>query len=147
MGFSVSGSAALIFVAAFIGFGMFYTSAANSFENVNDAREASADATLEQQNTAIEIQSVVYNSTADSLNVTVDNTGSTELEVSEIDLLTNDQYLSGYRTAVDGSTSTDLWLPAERLTINATGITSDPGRAKLVTGPGVAATEQTTVVS
>ncbi|MFC7075279.1 archaellum stator protein ArlF [Haloarcula halophila] len=147
MGFSVSGSAALIFVAAFIGFGMFYTASANSFETVNDAREASADQTLEQQNTAIEIQTVVYNSTAASLEITVDNTGSTELSVEAVDVLADNQYLSGYGTEVDGSTTTDLWLPGETLTISATGVSSDPGRVKLVTGPGVAATGQTTVVS
>jgi flagellar protein FlaF len=147
MGFSVSGSAALIFVAAFIGFGMFYTASANSFETVNDARDASADRTLEQQNTAIELRSVLYNSTADSLNITVDNTGSTELSVAAVDVLANDQYLSGYRTAVDGSTGTDLWLPGETLTINATGVTTDPGRAKLVTGPGIEATATSTGVA
>jgi len=147
MGFSVSGSAALIFVAAFIGFGMFYSAAANGFENVNDAQSDKSDRALERQNTEIELQSVVYNSTADSVNVTVVNTGSNGLAVSEVDLLTDNTYQSGYRTAVDGDEATGLWLPEEQLVINATGIASDPGRVKIVTGPGIAATETTTVVS
>ena len=37
MGFSVSGSAAIIFIAAFVGFGILYTSAYNSFELVDTA--------------------------------------------------------------------------------------------------------------
>ncbi|WP_276273849.1 flagellin [Haloarcula litorea] len=147
MGFSVSGSAAIIFVAAFIGFGMFYTATANSFERVTNAREASADQALEEANTGIRLDSVVYNSTADSLNVTATNTGSTSLEVSEVDVLANNEYLTGYRTAVEGDTATDLWLPAERLVVNATGITTDPGRVKVVTGPGVSEIDTTTEVS
>ncbi|WP_135305672.1 flagellin [Haloarcula amylovorans] len=147
MGFSVSGSAALIFVAMFIGFGMFYSATANGFENVNDARDAQADRTLEQQNTAIGLTSAVYNTTTDSLNVTVTNTGSTELAVSDVDLLANNRYLTGYRTTVEGDETTDLWLPEERLVINATGVTTDPGRVKLVTGPGVSAVETTAEVS
>ncbi|GGN99131.1 flagellin [Haloarcula pellucida] len=147
MGFSVSGSAALIFVAMFIGFGMFYSATANGFENVNDARDAQADRTLEQQNTAIDVTDVTYNTTADSLNVTVVNTGSTDLTVADVDLLANNAYLIGYRTAVDGDETTDIWLPEEQLVVNATGLTTDPGRVKIVTGPGVSAVETTKVVS
>jgi len=147
MGFSVSGSAAIVFVAMFIGFGMFYSATANSFERLSDAREDRADRNLDQANAEITLTSVVYNETADSVNVTAVNTGSTELAVSEVDLLTNNVYRTGYRTAVEGDGTTDLWLPEERLVINATGVTGDPGRVKLVTGPGVSATGTTTVVS
>ncbi|QIO21637.1 flagellin [Haloarcula sp. JP-L23] len=147
MGFSVSGSAALIFVAMFVGFGMFYSATANGFENVNDARDAQADRTLEQQNTAIDVTDVTYNTTADSVNVTVVNTGSTDLTVADVDLLANNAYLTGYRTAVDGDETTDIWLPEEQLVVNATGLTTDPGRVKIVTGPGVSAVETTQVVS
>ena len=140
MGFSVSGSAALIFVAAFIGFGMFYSAAANSAERVNDAREDRADRQLTQTNTEIELRTVSYNPLADSLNVTVENTGTTELSVRHVDLLLDNSYRTDYRTAVDGDTGTDLWLPGETLTINATP-SSRPSSVKVVTGPGVAATE------
>ena len=146
MGFSVSGSAALIFVAAFIGFGMFYTSAANSFEQVSDARDARAEQSLERTNTAIALTDVTYNSTAQSLNLTVENTGANELTVSDVDVLADNTYLTGYRTAVEGDTATDLWLPEEQLVVNAS-VSSDPGRATVVTGPGISVTETTTVVT
>ena len=146
MGFSVSGSAALIFVAAFIGFGMFYTATANSFEQINDARDAQADRTLERANTEIALTDVTYNRTADSLNITARNTGTTDLELSEVDVLSNNTYLTDYRTAVETDETTDLWLPREQLVVNATGITADPGRATIVTGPGISATDTTTVV-
>lgn len=140
MGFSVSGSAALIFVAAFIGFGMFYSATANSAEMVNDAREAQSDRQLERTNTAIEITTVNYDSTSNYLNITVENTGATELSVSDVDVLADNSYQTGYRTAVEGDTGTDLWLPQETLAINAS-LSSQPSQVKIVTGPGVAATE------
>jgi len=140
MGFSVSGSAALIFVAMFIGFGMFYSAAANSAETVQDAREDRADRSLERANTDIEITTVNYNTAASYLNVTVVNTGSTELAVSDVDVLTNNSYQTGYETTVDGTAGTDLWLPQETLAINVS-VSPQPSRVKLVTGPGVAATE------
>ena len=140
MGFSVSGSAALIFVAAFIGFGMFYSAAANSTEMVNDAREDRADRQLERTNTAIQITTVNYDMTSDYLNVTVENTGTTELSVSDVDVLVDNNYQTGYRTAVEGNTTTDLWLPRETLAINTT-VEPQPSGVKIVTGPGVAATE------
>jgi len=127
-------------VAAFIGFGMFYSAAANSTEMVNDAREERTDRNLERTNTAIEITTVNYNTTSDYLNVIVENTGSTELTVSDVDLLADNSYLTGYRTAVEGEPATDLWLPRETLSINAT-VSPEPNRVKIVTGPGVAATE------
>ncbi|MDS0281993.1 flagellin [Haloarcula onubensis] len=140
MGFSVSGSAALIFVAAFIGFGMFYSAAANSTELVNDAREDRSDRQLERTNTEIDVTDVTYNAIAQYVNLTVENTGATELTVSDVDVLVDNSYQTGYRTAVEGDTATDLWLPGETLTINVT-VGGTPSRVKLVTGPGVAATE------
>lgn len=140
MGFSVSGSAALIFVAAFIGFGMFYSAAANSTEMVNDASEDRSDRQLERTNTDIEITTVNYNATSNYLNVTVDNTGTTELSVSGVDVLVDNSYQTSYRTAVEGNEETELWLPQETLAINAT-VDTRPDSVKVVTGPGVAATE------
>jgi len=145
MGFSVSGSAALIFVAAFIGFGMFYTATANSFEQINDARDAQADTTLEQQNTDITVRDVTYNtapSPDDYVNVTVENVGSTELSVADVDVLIDNEYRTGYRSAVEDDTSTELWLPQETLELNVTvSESTTPTRLKVVTGPGVSVTE------
>ena len=143
MGFSVSGSAVLIFVAAFIGFGMFYTATATSFEQITDARGAQADNTLEQQNTEIQITDVRYNeapASGDYVNVTVENTGSTELAVGHVDVLFDSEYQTGYRSAVGDDTTTDLWLPQETLELNAT-VSQEPSRVKIVTGPGIAVTE------
>ena len=141
MGFSVSGSAAIIFAAAFIGFGMFYSASANTAEQITDARDDQRDSLLEQQNTDVALTDVTYDATAESLNLTLVNTGSSTLAVSEVDVLVDNEYRSGYRTAVDGDETTDLWLAEQTLEINVTGTTSEPNRVKVVTGPGVAVTE------
>ncbi|GCF14136.1 hypothetical protein Harman_20710 [Haloarcula mannanilytica] len=141
MGFSVSGSAAVIFVAAFIGFGMFYSATANSFERVNDAREDQRDRLLDQQNTDISLVSATWNSSgSEDLVVTVDNTGSETLSVEETDLLVDNDYRSNYETAVDGVGSTDIWASQERLEITVSSLSSQPDRVKIVTENGIADT-------
>jgi flagellar protein FlaF len=145
MGFSVSGSAAIIFVAAFIGFGMFYSAAANGFERVNDAREDQRDRLLDQQNTDISVASATWNASGnENLVVSVDNTGSETLSVEETDLLVDNEYRTGYGTTVDGDGATDIWAPQERLTMTVTSLGSQPGRVKVVTENGIA---ETAVVS
>jgi flagellar protein FlaF len=145
MGFSVSGSAAVIFVAAFIGFGMFYSATANGFERVNDAREDQRDRLLDQQNTDISLVSATWNSSGnDNLVVTVDNTGSETLSVEATDLLVDNDYRTGYDTTVDNDPSTDIWASQERLEITVTSLSSQPGRVKVVTETGIA---ETAVVS
>jgi len=138
MGFSVSGSAALIFVAMFIGFGMFYSATANGFENINDAREDQSDRLLDQQNTEINITSATY--TDGDLVVDIDNTGATELSVSKTDLLVDNVYQSGYSTTVDTDSGTDIWSPQETLTITVT-LSTMPNTVKIVTETGVADTQ------
>ena len=141
MGFSVSGSAAIIFVAAFIGFGMFYTASANSIEQINDARADQADRTLDQQNTDIEIVTAVWNSSGnDDLDIEVENTGATELSVEDTDLLVDGVYQTGYDTSVEGDSGTDVWAPQQTLTITVTTLSSQPNDVKVVTENGVADT-------
>ena len=138
MGFSVSGSAAIIFAAMFIGFGMFYTATSNGFEQVTDAQQDRTDRALTQENTAMTITSADWHSSNSTLILTANNTGATALTVSEVDVLANNSYMTGYTTDVDGDFDTDLWVPGETLTINVTTLDANPNRVKLVTGPGVA---------
>jgi len=144
MGFSVSGSAALIFAAMFIAFGMFHSATTNGFEQVSEAQEDRTDRTLVQQNTEIEILSATWNGNGnDNLVVEVANNGSTELTVSDVDLLTDNDYQTGSLTSVDGDDSTDLWLSHEVLNVTVRS-GSQPGQVKVVTGPGVADTAEVT---
>jgi len=136
MGFSVSGSAALIFAGLLIAFGMWHGAASNSFERVSEAQSDRSDGLLDQTNTAVVVDSA---STADGdLTVEATNTGSTALSLNGTDLLVDNEYQTDWRAnaTVDGDAGTDLWLPGERLTAEvAAG--SGPGRVKLVTEAGV----------
>jgi len=146
MGFSVSGSAAILLVAFFVAFGTFYSAASNSMETVNDARGAAQDDLLAQQNTAITLTdvSVAHNVSGDELyyvNATVKNTGANGLSVADTDFMVDGELQTSFLDrAVDGDSSTDVWATGQRLTANMT-VSTQPDRLKVVTGPGVAATE------
>jgi len=144
MGFSVSGSAAIIFAAMFIAFGMWHSAATNGFEQVSDAQDDRADAALERQNTEIAIDSVVLNTTSDEMQVNATNLGSSALEIEETDVLVDNDYRTEWRATatVDGVADTDLWLPGEELVFNVSVSSAD--QVKLVTGTGVGDTAEVT---
>lgn len=145
MGFSVSGSAAIIFASLFIAFGMWYTATANSFERVTEAEAAGMDSALTDKNTRINITGAAYNASADELTVTVNNTGAAQLSLAETDLLVDGRLVESWSSSatVEGFGDTDLWMAGEELEITLSR-TSQPGRVKLVTGTGVADTAEVT---
>jgi len=140
MGFSVSGSAAIILVSLFIAFGMFYTASANSFESVSEAQRGQADLNLDQQNSAIEITNATRS--GGTLTLWVNNTGGSYLTLEGTSILVDSELQTGWRdaAAVDGDGTTDLWAPGERLELSLSPATI-PDRVKVVTKTGVADTE------
>lgn len=137
MGFSVSASAAIICVALFISFGMIYPTISNGFERTSDARAAEANQLLEQQNTAIALNSVTYYAN-DTVVVNVTNAGTSELDVDATDVLADNTYETNLTTTVGGDNATHLWLPGEYLRI-AFSVTKKPSRVTIVTNHGVSA--------
>lgn len=142
MGFSVSGSAAIIFVAMFIAFGMWHSAVTNGFERVSDAQDAHADSQLERQNTEIVVDSAVLDQDEDQMRVRATNTGATGLSLNETDVLVDSEYETGWRDGADvaSRTETYLWAPGEQLEFNVSTTSAD--RVKLVTGPAVANTTE-----
>jgi len=141
LGFSVSGSAAIVFVGIFLAFSSAYTASANGFERVTDAKSAVDEEALERQNTALSLTNATYDAGTDTLTVEAVNEGTTTLDVEAVDLLVDNAYRDDFTVRrAGGDNSTSLWLPGERLHLEVT-VTSQPDRIKLVTGPGVAATE------
>lgn len=143
MGFSVSGSAVIIFVGVFIGLGMFLTATTNSFERVSDAQEGQTEKALTEGNTDIDIKAAEYDSASNRLTVLVNNTGSSALGVNRTDFLVDNAYIETWEAdaRVNGATGTDLWLPGEQLNITIR-TADDPARVKVVTEAGVADTEE-----
>jgi flagellar protein FlaF len=141
MGFSTSGATAIIFVGLLVGFGVLYPTVETAGERVADAESAHDDRALRQQNTAVVIADTTYHTTNETLTVAVNNTGSTVLAVDRTDLLVDGRYRVPESFSVAGEEGRTVWTPGSQLELAVTGVTSEPGRVKVVTGPGVAAFE------
>ncbi|MDR5656872.1 fla cluster protein FlaF [Halodesulfurarchaeum sp. HSR-GB] len=151
MGFSVSGGTAIILIAAVASAGMLYTTAYNGYESVQDASEIESASDLQRANTEVEIVNVTHDTSVspDAITVTVRNDGTNTLSVTDTDLLLNGTYQINTTRTVStddgtltaGTDGTDLWQPREELTISVREDHSEPITVKVVTGPGVTATE------
>lgn len=139
MGFSVSGSVAIIFIGVLIAFGVMFPAIMESSQQLGDARSAQNDRLLEQQNTEVIIQNATYDSGADELTVNVTNNGTVSLDINETDFLVDGEYrtVDGGDSSIDGDTTTEVWLPGEKLVVTITSVTSTPSRVKVVTENGV----------
>ena len=142
MGFGVSGSTAVIFLGVLIASGTLYTAAAGTAEQVSEARSAEGEELLDRRNTVINVASVTYNNSTDTLNVTVTNNGTTTLSVEDTSFLVDNEYVRPTTTAVDGNGATDVWAPDQALVVT---VTADPtpDRVKAVAENGVAASNTT----
>ena len=141
MGFSVSGSAAIIFIAAFVSFGLLYSAAYNSYERIDAAEDDRVERILDRQNTELQIVDVETND-SNFVNVTVDNTGATTLHVTDTDILMNGTYQEPTETTVDGRTDAELWHPGETLRLNVSYPSDGTVRVKVVSETGVAVFER-----
>lgn len=139
MGFSVSGSFALIAIATFIALGMAFTAGSNAIERVSSAQDERWEDHLEQRNTDIEIANASYNASgATTLVVEVNNTGSSTLSVNGTDVIVDNELQTTFDAqTVDGDTTTELWFPGETLRIEVS-LASPPDRVKIVADPGIA---------
>lgn len=141
MGFSVSGATAVVFIGLLICAGILYPSVDRYSERRSDAMTERSESALSRHNTGVDPGNASWNATTDTLTVTANNSGAATLAVSELDVLVDGEYVDtdASQTTVENTTATDLWHPGERLTIRLAS-PADPGRVKLVTGPGVAVT-------
>lgn len=156
MGFSVSGSFAIIVVASFIALGLFYPAVTNGIEKVDTANRDSHEHSLRQQNTAINITRAesLLDAPSSVLVIEVKNQGTTELTVHDTDIIVDDEYIThasieenaGSSEDVEGDAETDLWLPGETYSIELSQTLIDqfldggnvtPQRVKIVSDPGV----------
>lgn len=137
MGISTSGSLLIIFFGAFIALGAVYTVTANTTDELTEAYAESVSAQTEIDETAVDVDAV-YHEPDGNLTVRVDNLGSTELSVSQTDVLVDGEYvpLSAFEiTTVDGRT-TDVWGLDQQLRLENE--SDRPERVKVVTASGVA---------
>lgn len=156
VGFSVSGSFAIIVIGTFIAFGMFYGSAANAVEQVTDAQQAAHHDRLEQYNTDINVTRADWQTGGDCglgntcLILDVQNDGTTTLSTDATDVFVDGYFVPDgdySQEDVDGDATTSLWLPGEEyhIEIERTIIEDflepsnlPPERVQVVTERGVA---------
>ena len=139
MGFSVSGATVVIVLGLFIGFGIFYSAAGESVNRIIESNNGMTDRLLDQQNTAVNLQSATYSATNSTIKVSVINTGSTTLALDETSILLDGQIQSATNAYVENETETTLWMPGETATYEITGVSEEPTRALVVTEHGISA--------
>lgn len=147
MGFSTNGAAAILFVAAFMAVGVVVPAAQAGFEDVSESLAAKEDRMLATTNTDIAIGNATYNTTADELTVTVENTGTESLHVPDTDLLVDGDIRPDAATTVAGVSNRTVWAPGQTLTFTLA-LDSQPSRVVVVTERAVSAgTDDVEVVS
>lgn len=137
MGFSVSGSAAIIFVGVMVAAGIAVPSLVGSMGALADSQGEQVDRGIDALNTEFEITSAEYDSNTTTLTLELKNTGSTTLSVNKTSVLINGEIPDS--TDIDRTPNEGFWLPGETLTIT---VNADPGRAKIVAENGIAETTE-----
>lgn len=136
MGFSVSGSAVVLFAGLLVAFGVLSTAAAEHQERVSGAEDARSDRVLDVKNTAITITDANWN--GDAVGIDLRNDGSRSLRLSELSVVLDGRH-------EDFSTrGGDLVRPGEVAVFSVDTIQTQPTRVKVVTGLGVADASEVT---
>ena len=141
VGFSVSGSAAIVFVGVMVAAGIAVPSLVGSMGALADSQGEQVDRGIDALNTEFEITSATYDSNNTELALELRNTGSTTLGVNETSVLvdgTIQRDADIQSTDVDGDSTAALWLPGQTLTIEID--YSGPNRVKVVAENGIAET-------
>lgn len=141
MGFSVSGSVAIISIGVLVAFGVMFPAVVDSSHQVSEAQSTQSERILDQQNTEITIDNATYDGT--NLTVDVVNEGTVALDVEETDVIVDGHYVTPDETTVyqslnktGGEATTSVWLSGEVLEVTVA-VDPRPDRVKVVTETGV----------
>ncbi|MBN1539423.1 MAG: hypothetical protein JW939_04705 [Candidatus Thermoplasmatota archaeon] len=95
--------------------------------DLKDARESLATEIVEMSNTGVSIISTMYNNTTSVLNLTVGNSGSSVIEMSDLDVLLNGTYI------INATSSGGYLYPGQTRIMSLSNVT-DPRSVKVI-GP------------
>lgn len=138
----------ILFLGVLVSASVLVPAAEHAFEEVSDARDGRSERLLDRRNSGVGVANVTCDEGDATLNVSVNNTGSVTLAVSETDVLVDGTLRTGDAATVGGVADRSLWLPGETLTVTVSGVACAPDRVKVVAGTGVAAaSSNVTVVS
>jgi flagellar protein FlaF len=115
MGFSVTASTAVVFLAVLVAFGGYQSAATAAEETTIEASDDATELALDRHHTAVTVTNASVDP-AGPLTVEIANEGVTTLSVDRTTLLVDNVYIEGTRT-VEGDNTTDLWTPGETLNV------------------------------
>jgi flagellar protein FlaF len=135
MGFSVSGSAAVIFLGIIISLSIAMSALQTTSSGVTEAWNDRISDQLAEENTEIEITNTSYNGTREEITVNATNNGTTTLSVDKIDLLVDGRLRPDRTADIVGADGTYIWLSGEKLVLVANA--TNPDSVKIVVENGV----------
>jgi archaeal flagellar protein FlaF len=140
MGMSVAASSAIIFTGFLLAATGLIVAIDSTVMSIQQEMSSTFDRQSDAAQTSMHFDNATKNSTAIFINIT--NTGSNQLKVSGLQILVNGTLVTGkiIKHNVSGSTTTDIWAPAERLhlELNTKGTTGQ--RISVVISNGKTAT-------
>jgi archaellum component FlaF (FlaF/FlaG flagellin family) len=116
MGFSVSATMAIFFATFLILFSVLYNSVNDTFDSVSESFDDRYEYMSDRTQTDVSVVGVKYSKYTDTLEITVQNTGSVPLGIGNTQLLVGGMVVVPETMEVEGTT-TAIWLPQETLTI------------------------------
>lgn len=144
MGFSVSGSAVVIFIGFMVAVGLAVPTLAGTLSTVTESQGQQIDRGVDTLNTELDIETAEYREADDELVVEARNTGSTSLSVVDTSLLVDDVLITDLDREVDGAGETNLWMTGDLLRFTVTDVESREDvdsealdRAKVVAENGI----------
>lgn len=142
MGFSVSGSAVIVFIGVMVAAGIAVPSMVGSFGSLAGAHGNQVDRGVDALNTDLAIETATYDDGTDELALELENVGSTTLDVEGTSALVDGVIPpnSDVTTDVEGDGNAGLWLPGETLTVTVENVANEPNRVKIVAQNGIAET-------
>lgn len=113
MGISVSAGTAVILVGVFLMLGVIVPGMLNAHDRVTTATDRMDERTLDQKQTSVQIERAEIDN--GTLEVEVENTGTTSLHLSKTSVLVNNEYVVPTNSTITetNDNETDLWLPDE----------------------------------
>jgi len=115
-------------------------------ERLSKAEEDQSERLRLVEATAVEITQVSITDQSNcDLEMRVNNTGSTVMDLNDTDVLLENTYQTDWQAdaTVAGNGTTDVWAPMKQLVVTRTGLPVPPDSVTVVTDIGVTATEPT----
>ena len=134
-GTGTAAAAAIILIGIVIGLILAEPSLEEAMDDLKETRKESSEKSLDLVNTRIKMTSVIFNNTTGQLKITLENIGSTVLEIRHLDLL-----LNGTWTAPDFGNENYIF-PSGQVVATLSSVI-DPLSVKVVTRYGIS--DQTT---